>query len=105
MRELVLAGFFMAFGLATSGALTHLAQSVTGKPLGFGFESNDPFLRIGKVLVAALCGPYLLLQAGWAAERDGTLTIGPALMTALVAFGWAFITGLMLLALAINLGL
>jgi hypothetical protein len=41
------------------------------------------------------CGPYIMLQMGWSQDRDGTLSVSSALISACVAFGWAFITGLL----------
>jgi hypothetical protein len=41
-----------------------------------------------------VCGPFIMLQLGWKQDRDGTLSISSALISAFVAFGWAFITGL-----------
>ena len=35
-----------------------------------------------------------MLQLGWQREQGGTLSISMALVSAFVAFGWAFITGL-----------
>ena len=42
-----------------------------------------------------ICGPYIMLQLGWRHEPGGTISLGSALIAALVAFGWAFITGLL----------
>jgi hypothetical protein len=36
-----------------------------------------------------------MLQMGWRQEKDGTLSISSALIAAFVAFGWAFVTGLL----------
>jgi hypothetical protein len=36
-----------------------------------------------------------MLQLGWRHEPGDTVSVGPALLSALVAFGWAFITGLL----------
>jgi hypothetical protein len=36
-----------------------------------------------------------MLQMGWRQEEDGTLSISSALIAAFVAFGWAFVTGLL----------
>ena len=37
---------------------------------------------------------FMRVQMGWSQERDGTLSVTSALISAFVAFGWAFITGL-----------
>jgi hypothetical protein len=36
-----------------------------------------------------------MLQMGWQQERGGTLSLSMALISAFVAFGWAFVTGLL----------
>jgi hypothetical protein len=46
-----------------------------------------------------VCGPYIMLQMGWRQEDDGTLSIGSVLVSALVAFGWSFVTGLFFLGI------
>jgi hypothetical protein len=51
----------------------------------------------GHLVMSFVCGPYIMLQMGWRHEPDGTLSIGSALVSAMVAFGWAFITGLLFL--------
>jgi hypothetical protein len=45
-----------------------------------------------------ICGPFIMLQMGWRQEDDGTLSVGSVLVGALVAFGWSFITGLLVLS-------
>jgi hypothetical protein len=105
MRELVLAAFFVGFGMASAATLTHLVQAVSGQTLGFGLGRGGVVRRLSSLMVTAICGPYVLLQVGRLAEREGQLSVGPALVLALVAFGWAFISGLMLLAALINVGL
>ncbi len=49
---------------------------------------------LGHLAMSFICGPYIMLQMGWKQEDDGTLSLGSVLISALVAFGWAFITGL-----------
>jgi hypothetical protein len=36
-----------------------------------------------------------MLQLGWSQEKDGTVSVSSALLSAFIAFGWAFITGLL----------
>jgi len=40
-----------------------------------------------------------MLQMGWRQEDDGTLSVGSVLVSALVAFGWSFVTGLLALSI------
>jgi hypothetical protein len=37
-----------------------------------------------------------MLQLGRSQEKDGTVSVSSALLSAFVAFGWAFITGLLI---------
>ena len=50
---------------------------------------------LGNLAMSFVCGPYIMLQLGWQHEEDGTLSMTSALVSAVVAFGWAFITGLL----------
>ena len=59
------------------------------------FDGKTLFGTFGHLAMSFFCGPYIMLQLGWRQEHDGTLSISSALISALVAFGWAFITGLM----------
>jgi hypothetical protein len=45
------------------------------------------------------CGPYIMLQMGWTQEGGASINMGSALLSALVAFGWAFLTGLLIVGL------
>jgi hypothetical protein len=38
-----------------------------------------------------------MLQMGWRSEKDGTISLGSALLSAFIAFGWSFISGLLVL--------
>jgi hypothetical protein len=96
MRELLLAGFLMAVGLAVAGAGTHLYQMLTRQEALLRFDGKTILHSFGHLGMSFICGPYIMLQMGWRHERDGTLSISSALLAAFVAFGWAFITGLIL---------
>jgi hypothetical protein len=50
---------------------------------------------MGNLAMSFVCGPYIMLQLGWSHEDDGTMSMTSMLVSAVVAFGWAFITGLM----------
>jgi hypothetical protein len=39
-----------------------------------------------------------MLQLGWQQERSGAISLVSVLVGSLVAFGWAFITGLLFMA-------
>lgn len=96
MRELLLAGFLMAVGLSVAGAGTHLYQLLFKQDANLRYDGKTLISSFGNLLMSFVCGPYIMLQMGWRNERDGTLSISSALIAAFVAFGWAFITGLIL---------
>jgi hypothetical protein len=92
--ELLLAGFIMGVGLAMAGAGTHLYQWRAGQQAILRYDGKTWFHSMGHVFMSFVCGPYIMLQMGWKQEDDGTLSIGSVLVSALVAFGWSFVTGL-----------
>ena len=99
MFELMLAGFIMAVGLAIAGSGTHFYQWRFGQQAMLRYDGKTYFHSIGHLLMSFLCGPYIMLQMGWKQEDDGTLSVGGVLVSALVAFGWSFITGLFFLGI------
>jgi len=94
-NEFVLAGFIMAVGLCIAGAITHLYQGLAQQQAELRYDGATFLHSIGYLLVSFVCGPYIMLQMGWRQENDGTMALGSVLVAALVAFGWAFITGLL----------
>ena len=88
----------MAVGLAVAGTGTHLYQWRAGEQAILRYDGKTYFHSLGHLLMSFVCGPYILLQMGWKQENDGTLSVGSALVSALVAFGWSFITGLLFMA-------
>ncbi len=97
MTELVLAGFIMAVGLSIAGAGTHLYQGFAKQQAMLRYDGKTFVAALGHLAVSFICGPYIMLQMGWRQEDDGTLSLGSALISALVAFGWSFITGLIVM--------
>jgi hypothetical protein len=95
MSELALAGLIMAVGLSIAGAGTHLYQGLSKQDAMLRFDGRTFIHSMGHLVVSFVCGPYIMLQLGWRQERGGTITLGPALLAAFVAFGWSFITGLL----------
>ena len=96
--EFVVAAFIMAIGLSIAGTGTHLYQWRAGEQAMLRFDGKTFLHTLGHLGMSFICGPYIMLQMGWKQEDDGTLSIASALVSALVAFGWAFITGLLFLA-------
>ncbi|MFC3706185.1 DUF6949 family protein [Devosia honganensis] len=94
-RELLLAAFIMGVGICISGAATHLYQWLTRQRAMLRMDGSTYLASMGHVAISFVCGPYIMLQVGWRHEEDGTISMTSVLISALVAFGWAFITGLL----------
>lgn len=94
--ELMLAAFLMGVGLSIAGAGTHLYQWLSNEQAALRYDGRTLIHTFGHLAVSFLCGPYIMLQLGWQHEKGGTLSVSSALISALVAFGWAFITGLLI---------
>ncbi len=97
LRELVLAGFIMSVGICVAGMGTYLYQWLTKEQAMLRYDGKSVLQMVGNVAMSFFWGPYIMLQMGWQQERGGTLSLSMALVSAFVAFGWAFITGLVLL--------
>src|SRR5436190_18433361 len=95
--ELLLAGFIMAVGLAMAGTGTYFYQWLIKEQAMLRYDGRTWLHSAGHLVMSFVCGPYIMLQMGWRQEDDGTLSIGSVLVSALVAFGWSFITGLIFL--------
>ena len=98
MFTLLLAGFIMAIGLAIAGAGTYVYQWVLGQQAILRYDGKTFVHMLGNLFMSFICGPFIMLQMGWRQEDDGTLSVGSVLVGALVAFGWSFITGLLVLS-------
>jgi hypothetical protein len=99
MFELMVAGFIMAVGLAIAGTGTYFYQWVIGQQAILRYDGKTIVHMFGHLIMSFVCGPFIMLQMGWRQEDDGTLSIGSVLMSALVAFGWSFLTGLFFLGI------
>jgi hypothetical protein len=95
LRELMLAGMIMAVGMSVAGMGTHLYQWLGREPAAIRYNGTTLLRTFGLLAVSFLCGPYIILQMGWRQETDGTITLTSALLAAFIAFGWSFITGLL----------
>jgi hypothetical protein len=96
VTELMLSAFLVAVGLAVAGAGTHLYQMLSKQQAMLRYDGKTLLHTFGHLAVSFLCGPYIMLQLGWNQERGGTLSVSSALISAVVAFGWSFITGLII---------
>ncbi len=99
MFELLLAGFIMAVGLSVAGTGTHFYQWRLGQQAMLRYDGKTWFGSVGHLFMSFICGPYIMLQLGFKQEDDGTLSVTSVLVSALVAFGWSFITGLFVLGI------
>ncbi|MEO6012418.1 MAG: hypothetical protein ABIQ30_02390 [Devosia sp.] len=97
--ELMVAAFVMGVGLSVAGAGTHFYQWLAGQQAMLRYDGRTWFGSMGHLALSFICGPYIMLQMGWKQEDDGTVSVGSVLVSALVAFGWSFITGLFLLGI------
>lgn len=102
-RELVLAAFIMGVGLCVAGAATHLYQWLTKQQAMLRMDGSTYLASMSNVVMSFVCGPYILLQMGWSHEDNGTISMTSVLLSALVSFGWAFITGLLFLSAYVTL--
>lgn len=87
----------MAVGLSIAGAGTHLYQWLAKEQAVLRYNGSTLLRTFGLLFMSFLCGPYIVLQMGWRQEADGTMTLSSALLAAFVAFGWSFITGLLIM--------
>jgi hypothetical protein len=94
-KELLLAAFLIAVGLTIAGAGTHLYQLLAKQQAMLRYDGKTFVGSLGNLFMSFVCGPYIMLQLGWQHEDDGTISMASALVAALVAFGWAFVTGLL----------
>jgi hypothetical protein len=97
MFELLLAGYIMAVGLAISGISIHFYQWVSGQQAMLRYDGKTFVHMLGHLAMSYMCGPFIMLQMGWKQEDDGTISVGSVLVSALLAFGWSFLTGLLVL--------
>ncbi|HEY8596309.1 MAG TPA: hypothetical protein VIL84_13800 [Devosiaceae bacterium] len=93
--DVLLAGFLIAVGLSVAGAGTHLYQGLARQQAELRYDGRTVWGMFGNLFMSFVCGPYIMLQMGARAERGGTVALTPIVLSAFVAFGWSFITGLL----------
>lgn len=96
VTELLLSAFIVAVGLSVAGAGTHLYQLLFRQQAVLRYDGKTLLHASGHLAMSFICGPYIMLQMGWHHEKGDTLSVSSALLSAFVAFGWAFITGLLI---------
>jgi hypothetical protein len=102
-QEFLLAAFIMGVGLCIAGAGTHLYQWVLRQPAMLRYDGKSVFSSFGNLAMSFVCGPYIMLQMGWRHEEGGAISMASMLISALVAFGWAFVTGLLFMSAYVTL--
>lgn len=96
-KELLAAAFSIGMGLCIAGAGTHLYQWLTKQQAMLRYDGVTVLGMMGNLAMSFVCGPYIMLQMGWRPEDDGTISTTSALVSAMVGFSWAFLTGLLFL--------
>ncbi|WP_375450556.1 DUF6949 family protein [uncultured Devosia sp.] len=104
LREVLLAAFIIGVGLCVAGAGTHFYQWRLRQQAVLRYDGATALASMGHVVMSFFCGPYIMLQMGWTRDDGGTAPVGSALLSAVVAFGWAFITGLLIMGFYIAVG-
>ena len=102
-KELLLAAFLICVGLCIAGAGTHLYQWRAKQQAMLRYDGKNFVGALGNLAMSFVCGPYIMLQLGWRHGDGDTVAMSSALVSALVAFGWAFITGLMFAGLYVGI--
>ncbi|VAW17288.1 hypothetical protein MNBD_ALPHA12-456 [hydrothermal vent metagenome] len=97
--EFFLALFIMAVGLSISGAATSLYQGMAKQDAYLRYDGQSYFGMIGNLIMSFVCGPYIMMNMGWQSQGDGSVSLGNMLLGSLIAFGWAFINGLLFLGI------
>lgn len=98
-RELVLALFIMSVGLSVAGAGTHLYQFVVRTPAMLSYAGKTYIASLGHLAFSFVCGPYIMLKMGWRPMNGESISATSILVAGFVAFGWAFITGLLFMSI------
>lgn len=96
MPTFVLALLLIGIGLSVAGTGTHLYQQVVRKVAGLRVEGRNAVEHLGSLTVLFFCGPYLMLRMGFETDASGRHSSVNILLTAIIAFGWSFLTGLMI---------
>ncbi len=98
LSDIVLAIFIMMVGLCFAGMGTHIYQLVWRVPANIGYSGKTYLATLGHLSVSFFCGPYIMLSMSLNKEEGQRLSYWPVLLSSLVAFSWAFISGLFLVS-------
>ena len=99
VKELLLAAFLIGIGLCVAGAGTHLYQWLARQQAMLRYDGVTFAGSMGNLAMSFICGPYIMLQLGWQHEDNSTLSMTSMLVASVVAFGWAFVTGMLFMGM------
>lgn len=103
MTSLILALFLIGIGLSVAGTGTHLYQQVAHKVAQLRIEGQTALESLWSAVVVFICGPYLLLRMGCQLDAQGRISGVNVMLAAIIAFGWSFVTGLMMVGTYVSL--
>lgn len=103
VTQFILALYLIGIGLSVAGTGTHLYQQVARKVAEFRVEGRNALESFANLLVMFICGPYLMLRMGLRANASGRISSIDVVLAATIAFGWSFVTGLMIVGTYVSL--
>jgi|TARA_R100000687_G_C6309098_1_gene99585 hypothetical protein len=102
VTHLILALFLIAVGMSVAGTGTHLYQQVARKVAEFRVEGANALESLVNLFVMFICGPYMMLRLGMRADASGRASTVNVMLAAVIAFGWSFVTGMMVVGTYIS---
>ncbi|MCF4098731.1 DUF6949 family protein [Maritalea mediterranea] len=96
--EFLIALYIVAVGLAVAGVGTYFYQMVFKQEAMLRFDGRTYLGSLGHLLMSFMCGPMIMLHLGWRSDGQNSLSMSSVLLSAFIAFGWSFITGLLALS-------
>ncbi|TDQ66586.1 hypothetical protein ATL17_0588 [Maritalea mobilis] len=100
--EFLIALYIVAVGLAVAGVGTYLYQMIFKQAAMLRFDGANYLGALGHLAMSFLCGPMIMLQLGWRSEGQSSISMSGVLLSAFIAFGWSFITGLLALSVFLS---
>lgn len=98
VTNFALSAYLICIGLAAAGAGTYMYQLVFREPAMLRIDGKNYAGTLGHLFMSFVCGPFIMLKLGWERSTGGDLSKSNLLLAALVAFGWSFFTGMLLLS-------
>lgn len=100
--EFFIALYIVGVGLAVSGIGTYFYQLVFKQDAMLRFDGKSYLGTLGHLGMSFLCGPMIMLHMGWRSEGQSSVSMSNVLLSAFIAFGWSFITGLLALSVFLS---